>query len=230
MAGKKDIKQIAKKFEQVGGRFLTPPEKMLKALVGIKAFVFDWDGVFHGGFKAQGHDGLYSEIDSMGLNMLRYGFWLKTKALLQLVVITGRNNATAVELSEREHFNALYQNVVDKRKAIDHFLAASGLKREQVGFVFDDINDLAMSGGAGLRIFIPREASPLLNEYMIRNKLCDYITGQGADRYALREMSELFLGLLKVYDDTVRSRVAFDQTYQKYWDIRNKIKRERVTL
>ena len=33
-------------FEDLGGEFITPPVKLMQKWSKIKAFIFDWDGVF----------------------------------------------------------------------------------------------------------------------------------------------------------------------------------------
>ena len=59
-------------FESEGGEFITPPFVLMEKLKNIKAIVFDWDGVFNEGVKGGGNHSGFSEIDSMGTNMLRF--------------------------------------------------------------------------------------------------------------------------------------------------------------
>lgn len=54
------------------GQFVTSEADIAKRLSKAKAFIFDWDGVFNNGFK-QGQAGSgFSEVDSMGTNLLRF--------------------------------------------------------------------------------------------------------------------------------------------------------------
>jgi 3-deoxy-D-manno-octulosonate 8-phosphate phosphatase (KDO 8-P phosphatase) len=40
-------------FTGLGGSFLTPPQEIGHRLKSIKAYLFDWDGVFNNGEKAE---------------------------------------------------------------------------------------------------------------------------------------------------------------------------------
>ena len=44
-------KTIIRLFEKEGGEFITPPSSFIKKLKGVKAIIFDWDGVFNSGVK-----------------------------------------------------------------------------------------------------------------------------------------------------------------------------------
>ena len=123
-----------------------------------------------------------------------------------------------------------------KRKAIlvtDEVLVGTGLvDKVKKGFqgtniniacVYDDVNDLAMAETCGVRCMIRRAANPLFADFARRRGLCDYISGSRSDRFAVREISELFLGLLGQYEQVVQSRTAFDATYREYFDRRQAI-------
>ena len=56
-----------------------------------------------------------------------------------------------------------------------------------------------------------------------RNGICDYITGTEADRYAIREVAELLLGLMGSFDAVVQSRTAFDAQYAEYFSARQAV-------
>jgi len=38
-------------FTQLGGEFITPVSELAEKLSSVKAFIFDWDGVFNDGTK-----------------------------------------------------------------------------------------------------------------------------------------------------------------------------------
>ena len=57
------------------GVFITDVAIIQQKLQQVKAFIFDWDGVFNDGRKdIQGNSG-FSEIDSMGINMMRFSYY-----------------------------------------------------------------------------------------------------------------------------------------------------------
>jgi 3-deoxy-D-manno-octulosonate 8-phosphate phosphatase (KDO 8-P phosphatase) len=217
------FESIVKMFEELGGTFCTPVEDLVKRILRIRAFVFDWDGVFHPGRKGEGHYGLFSEADAMGLNMLRYGCWRRYRQVPFMAIITGQNDKTASLFAERERFDAVYTGVLNKKDAFDHACESAGLMSQQVGCFFDDINDLAMARHCGLRVQVRRSASPLFMDFTARQGEADYITGHSANEYAIREFSELFLGISGVFPEVVESRIAFDAEYQAYWRARSSI-------
>jgi len=189
----------------------------------VRALVFDWDGVFNAGEKACEATSGFTEADSMGVNMLRYGLWRRDGHLPATAIITGEPNASAKVFAEREHFHSLYQRVKDKRSALADFCSRHELDTGQVACVFDDINDIAMAADCGVRILVRRDASSLLRDFLHRRASADYVTAGQSGRYAVREATELMLGLTCLFDEVVESRVAFDADYQSYFAARQAV-------
>ena len=144
-------------------------------------------------------------------------------------IITGEPNASAEFFAEREHFDALYQRVKDKRAALSEFCGRRSLEPQQVACLFDDINDIAMASECGLRILIRRDASDLLCDYLCRREICDYVTASQSGNFAVREATELMLGLSCLFEDVVESRVAFDAQYQAYFAARQAVELDVVS-
>jgi len=215
------LQSIEQAFTLAGGRFVLPAAEIAAALKGCRGIVFDWDGVFNRGRKGASTQSDFTEVDSMGTNMLRYGLWRLSGRQPFTAIISGENNKTAAQFAGREHFHAVYTGIRDKREVIAKITAEQGIEAKQLICVFDDINDLGMAGLCGVRLMVRRDASPLLADYAAGQGICDYLTGS-AD-YAVREVCELLLGLLGSYDDVVSSRVAVDDDYQRYFEARQAI-------
>ena len=66
-------------FTSNGGKFITPTSSLKYKLSNIKAVIFDWDGVFNSGEKG-GFPSSFNEVDSMGINMLRFGYFIMLQA------------------------------------------------------------------------------------------------------------------------------------------------------
>lgn len=207
-------------FESGGGRFVRPAADLAAKLGNCRGIVFDWDGVFNPGRKGASTQSDFTEVDSMGTNMLRYGLWRAAGSLPFTAIISGENNETAARFAEREHFHAVYTGIRDKREVIAKIADDQGIEAQQLICVFDDINDLGMANMCGLRFMVCRDASPLLARYAAERGLCDYLAGSA---YAVREVCELLLGLLGSFDDVVSSRVAVDEDYQRYFEARQAI-------
>ena len=216
------LKEITKLFEKQGGEFISSPSFIQEKLKGIKAFIFDWDGVFNSGTKGEGISSTYTEADSMGTNLLRFGYWLdNNKNLPIMAIITGENNQSAKKLAQREHFQQIYFKIPDKAIALQYLLNTYNLKEKDVAFCFDDVLDFPIAKRCGLKFMIRRNASPLFKQYAIENKLCDYITSQEGGNHAVREISDLILGLTKQINTVIKERTDFSELYTSYLKQRN---------
>src|SRR4051812_30130410 len=100
MAQGEEIKQYFR------GRFVTDFAVIEQRLQYIKAFIFDWDGVFNNGHKNADGNSSFSETDSMGMNLLRFNHYIRKKDQPITAVITGESNKTAFFFTKREHFHS----------------------------------------------------------------------------------------------------------------------------
>ena len=214
---------LVEKFSAAGGRFVTPAGELTDKLGDCRAVVFDWDGVFNAGRKGVTASSGFSEADSMGTNLLRYGLWRTLGELPFTAIISGEDNASAIAFAEREHLTATYTGIRRKQDVIAHLCTENGLQARQIACVFDDVNDLAMAEVCGLRFMVRRDASPMFAEYVETHGLCDYATAAASGGNPVREICELLLCLMDNYDDVVDSRVASDDDYETYFDTRQSI-------
>jgi len=187
----------------------------------VKAYLFDWDGVFNNGVKTEQGGSPFSEVDAMGTNMLRFGHWLKNEKLPTVGIITGEDNPSALYLAEREHFHSVYFKSKNKLIAFDHFLKANQLQPHEVAFVFDDVLDLGVAEKCGLRILVRHRAAPMFLNYSIKNEIVDYITAN--DDHGVRETCELILSTMDVYDQAIHYRSHFHENYKNYLTIRQSV-------
>ncbi len=216
------LKEIANLFEEQGGEFISSPSFIQKKLKEIKAFIFDWDGVFNSGSKGEETSSTYTEADSMGTNLQRFGYWLGNNHKLPIMaIITGENNQSAKMLAQREHFHHIYFKIANKATALEHLLNSFNIKNEEVAFCFDDVLDFPIAEKCGLKFMIRRDASPLFKKYAIENKLCDYITAQTGGNHAVREVSDLVLGLTGQINQVIKERTSFSELYTRYLKQRN---------
>jgi 3-deoxy-D-manno-octulosonate 8-phosphate phosphatase (KDO 8-P phosphatase) len=198
------------------GRFLAEPEALREKLAGIRAYVFDWDGVFNDGKKDEGGSSPFSEVDAMGTNLLRFNHYLRTGTTPVTAIITGEHSAAAYALAQREHFHGVYYGVRYKAAALQHICKEHGLAPEEVAFVFDDVLDLSAAALCGLRVMVYRECNPLLLDFAAERGLADYITSVSGGAHAVREASELLTGISGLYRETIEQRMHFADNYRGY--------------
>lgn len=217
-------------FTQIGGVFCTPINIMANKLADIKAFVFDWDGVFNNASKNESKSSTFNEVDSMGTNMLRFSYFLKNNSLPHAAVISGEKNEMAFYFTEREHFDGCYYKVPHKTIALNHFCEQHQIKPSQVCYVFDDVLDLSIAGVAGLRIAINRKANPLFKNYLVQNNLVDYITAHESGNFAVREATEMLMGIYGNFNQCMDERKDFSLVYQNYLGKRQSIVTQFFTI
>jgi 3-deoxy-D-manno-octulosonate 8-phosphate phosphatase (KDO 8-P phosphatase) len=189
----------------------------------IKAILFDWDGIFNSGEK--GHiPSTFNEIDSMGINMLRFGYYLLHGENPITGIVTGEKNETAIKWSEREHLHAVYLKVKHKADILESFQLEYGIQPREILFVFDDIHDLSLAKETGCGMLVRNEGARMFSRYCTEHKLCDYVTKNTGGSHALREISEVVLGLLGLFSKTVENRMEFSGIYKDYLQMRNLVK------
>src|SRR4051812_37868128 len=120
--------EIENLFAVNGGRIIAPEGEIRKKLEGVRAFVFDWDGVFNNGNKTAISGSGFSEIDSMGVNLLRYSWFLTHGDLPVTAIISGEKNDTAFYFCNREGFTYSFHKFPHKVHALDRLCEITGLE------------------------------------------------------------------------------------------------------
>lgn len=213
-----DLEQVSQLFR---GQLLTEPVVIQEKLSKTKAFVFDWDGVFNNGAKHENGSSPFSEIDSMGINMLRFNHYLRRHQNPVAAIITGEKNSAACLFARREHFHAVYYNTKHKKDALMHLCDTHNIAPHDVAFFFDDVLDLSIAEICGLRIMTGNPSSTMLQRFVKDNKLADYITAANGNNNAIREGTELLMGFSGRFDDTILQRMHYSPEYCEYLDARN---------
>ncbi len=225
------LEETVNTYSENGTQFVLGTGELTAKLKGVKALIFDWDGVFHSGYKSENQSSLFSEADSMGVNMLRFAYSLINDGEIPYTaIITGENNKTAFYWAAREHLNDVFFKIKDKVEILNWLMENKGVKKEEVLFVFDDILDLSMAKECGVRYLINRDASLALHSYCKENKMCDLITANDGGNHAVRELSELTISLLGNWNTVVNERVKFKGEYAPYIKKRQEIETKFYTL
>jgi len=195
----------------------------------VKALLFDWDGIFNSGEKGEVPSS-FNEIDSMGVNMLRFGYFLLHGENPITAIVTGARNETAIQWAEREHFHTVYLRVKHKADILETFQMEHGVRPGEMLFVFDDIHDLSLAKEVGCRMLIKNHGARMFEKYCKENKLCDYISSNTGGTNALREVSEVVLGMLGMFTKTLEHRMTFSELYREYLEMRNLSKTKIIEL
>ena len=189
----------------------------------VKGIILDWDGVFTNGIKGENDHSGFSEIDAMGLNLLRFSLWNRVKIMPQIFIVTGMHNPSAVAFARRESLTAVYQGVKQKDKAIQHIKENFNTVPKELICVFDDVLDMAMAKDCALRFLVNRKSNPLFIKYVKNKKWCDYITSSNSGENPVREICEFLIGIGGNYEKTLDDRINFASNYTQYWEERKAI-------
>lgn len=219
-----DLTHLEDHFVNAGGQFTRSADLLHDRMNKVRALIFDWDGVFNDGTRYSQQGSGFSEVDSAGLHLLRYGMFLKTGDLPLVAIISGKDHQTAREWGQREQIDAAYFGVKDKEKAMLHFCNQQGITPGQCAYYFDDVLDLPVASRVGLRFAVGRLANPLLLDYIEDHHLADYISACQGHEHAVREMTELSLGLVGQYEESLKGRLEQGDSYERF--LTKKEKRE----
>ena len=214
-------------FKSNGGQFIIKPEQLHDKLLHTKAILFDWDGVFNSGEKG-GLPSSFSEVDSMGINMLRFGYYMILGHIPYTAIITGETNQAAFRWASREKFDHVLFQVKNKIELLPLLKKEQNIESDEILFVFDDILDLSLAKVAGTRFLVNRKSNPLFNAYCVKHELCDYLTYSAGEEHAIREISELILDSIAKFDDTIEERIQFDGIYSAF--LQEKMAKETIFL
>ncbi|HOY29594.1 MAG TPA: hypothetical protein PLR96_11505 [Flavobacteriales bacterium] len=207
---------VLKPFTEHGLRVIGSEKELLRRLARTKAVLFDWDGVFNDGFKDAEGGSPFSEVGSMGVNLLRFALWLRNGSLPKAAVITGQHNPYAERFAQRERLHGVYMGFTNKPEAFDAFLAKHGLHADEVAFFFDDVLDLPVAARCGLRVMIGSPVTAWLVEQAIARGEVDLVTANSGGNNGLREATDAVIALLANGAEVIDHRVKYSDTYQRY--------------
>ncbi len=172
-----------------------------KRLARIKLVLLDVDGVLTDGSLFYGPDGQLSKRfnvrDGLGIRLLQ------NEGIEVAFLSGGRGGATELRAQHLGIRHCLV-GATDKPHALTELCQRVGVGPEQIVYVGDDLNDLALSGRVGLLIATADAVGPL------RRRADAVLRHQGGDG-AVRELAERLL----------QSRGEWEQLCRQGWRDRN---------
>lgn len=147
-----------------------------KRVEQIKYLVIDVDGTMTDA-------GIY--YDDHGNELKKFctkdgaGFFAAHYAGIKLMVLTGRECQATTRRMKEMKFDYIVQNIRDKAAYLEDFMKQNGIRREEIGYIGDDLNDLPpmkLCGFAGC----PADACEEVKAYA--DYVADVKGGSGAVR------------------------------------------------
>ena len=154
-----------------------------KKLKRIKLLILDVDGVLTDGYLYYDYQGnqikRFSVKDGLGIRYLQ-------KAGLNICIVSGGKEDVIKQRSEDLNIKYIFCYVKNKKEKVEILKKEFKVKKENVLYVGDDLNDLTVRKSVGLLI-APYDASENLKKY------CDAILKNKGGYGAVRELAERLL-------------------------------------
>jgi len=156
---------------------------MVEVARSIRLLAMDVDGVLTSGDIVYSDAGAEIKVfniqDGLGISAARY-------AGLMTAIITGRMSPAVERRAGELGVTYVRQGCRDKGAVLRQLLAETGLRREEVAFIGDDINDILAFRECGWRVAVSNASRDL-------KALADHITERRGGHGAVREVIELIL-------------------------------------
>ena len=156
---------------------------MHEAARQIRLLVMDVDGVLTNGEIIYSESGeevkVFSILDGLGIVASQ-------KVGLLTAIITGRITAAVQRRASELGITHVCQGCQDKSVAMKALIKELGLRKEEVAYVGDDLNDIPAFREAGWKIAVSNASNDL-------KALADYVTQERGGRGAVREVIEIIL-------------------------------------
>lgn len=152
--------------------------KKKKGIKKIKLLVLDIDGVFTNAKVCVNNTGEFSKefslIDGMGIELLR-------EEGMEIIIMTSEKSEIVTKRMEKLKIKEIYLGVKDKYSLLENIALNKKIKRNEIAYLGDDINDLANICSVKWGI-VPQNA-------VLENKLkADFILNSYGGNGAIREI------------------------------------------
>lgn len=163
----------------------------------IRLIVMDVDGVLTDGKLYIGNDGTefktFNVKDGMGISLAK-------RLGIKFALISGRDSYSVTKRAKELNIDYIYQGINDKKNVLKEIISLEKLKKENIAFIGDDINDLIIFNLVGITFcpsnaanIVKNSADVILNtpggEGVVR-EMIDYILNS---RFNNKELLEEFL-------------------------------------
>jgi 3-deoxy-D-manno-octulosonate 8-phosphate phosphatase (KDO 8-P phosphatase) len=163
--------------------------------VPVKLLLMDVDGVLTDGRLINVPDAAGNMVETKAFDS-QDGIalqWLSWKGI-KTGLISGRVSPAAVERAKQCKFTYVYQGHIEKIPILEEILADSGLSKEQVAYIGDDLTDVVVMHRVGLAIATANARFEVKQE-------AQYVTRAPGGSGAVREAIEMILKAQGLWDE-----------------------------
>ena len=149
----------------------------------IKLILLDVDGTLTDGGIYLGNSG--EELKKFNVKD-GYAIVNSQKVVIDFGIITGRESELVKIRSEELKIKYLYQGISDKTLILEEIMEKTLLKKDEIAYMGDDLNDLNIMKKVGLK-GTPQDAVPEVKE------VADFVSSKNGGDGAVREFTEFIL-------------------------------------
>ena len=157
--------------------------KIQKKCQNIKLVLTDVDGVLTDGgmYYTENGDTMkkFHVRDGMGVSLLK-------KNNIPTIIVTKEKNKIIKQWAKNMPIAKLFDGVQDKKSILEIVCKTYSVKKNEVAFIGDDINDLELLKSVGFSM-CPNDAIELVKT------TCDYVCSKNGGNAVFRELSDLLL-------------------------------------
>lgn len=162
--------------------------KIKNKIKKINLLLTDVDGVLtDGGMYYSSQGDIMKKFfvrDGMGVTLLR-------KHGIDTIIVTKEKNPIITQWYKKMKVKKLYDGILDKGRILDEICKKFNVKPEQVCYIGDDINDLALLNKVGFSA-VPNDG---IDD---AKKICDYVCATNGGRGVLREIADMIIQAQKI--------------------------------
>lgn len=160
----------------------------------IKMVLFDVDGVLTAGDIIYSDSGEQTKIfnvkDGVGIRLLK-------EAGLKVGIITGRKGQALHHRCVNLGIDLIFDGIRRKDRVLDDITARTGISRDAMAFVGDDLPDLPVMKQVGLAVAVA-------DAHEIIRRQAHITTNARGGKGAVRELSEAILKAQGLWDELIR--------------------------
>lgn len=171
------------------------PKSIVKKASQVKALIFDVDGVLTDGSITYSESG--QEIKSFNVKDGLIVGHLR-KAGIIVGAISGRESSAVSKRASELKFDFCHQGIVDKASVFLKLIEYHELKKKEVLYIGDDINDLSVLRQSGIAV-CPADAPLYIRKYAA------IVTSAKGGHGVLREAADLVLAAKGYFEKMLRS-------------------------
>jgi len=149
----------------------------------IKLVLLDVDGTLTDGGIYRGNNG--EELKRFNVKD-GYAIVNAQKLGIEFGIITGRKSELVEIRSNELKIKYLYQGISEKTVILEEIMQKTGLKKEEIAYMGDDLNDILIMKQAGLT-GAPKDAADEVIQ------IVDFVSGKNGGSGAVREFVEYIL-------------------------------------